>query len=63
VGATTNNVDPSISFFSQNVSHESLTWGVTLRSTNAIFSLSKKLWIEKYHSRRFNHFSTLYASG
>jgi hypothetical protein len=62
VGATTNNVDPSISFFSQKVSHQSLTWGTALRSTNIIFSLSEKLWTKKYPSRRFNHLSTTSTS-
>jgi hypothetical protein len=35
---------------------------MTLRSEKVIFSLSKKLWTEKYPSRRFNHLSTTSAS-
>ena len=31
-------------------------------SAKVIFSLSKKLWTEKYPSRRFNHLSTTSAS-
>jgi hypothetical protein len=33
-----------------------------LRSEKVNFSLSKKLWIEKYPLSRFNHFSTASAS-
>jgi hypothetical protein len=44
------------------VSHQSLTWGTTLRSEKVIFSLSKKLWNKKYPSSRFNHLSTTSAS-
>jgi hypothetical protein len=62
VDATTNNVDSFVSFFSQKVSHQSLTWGMTLRSANVAFSLSKKLWTKKYSFRRFNHLSTTSAS-
>jgi len=62
VGATGNNVDPFVSFFSQKVSHQYLTWGMALRSANIIFSLSEKLWTEKYPSRRFNHLFTASAS-
>ena len=35
---------------------------MTLRSAKVIFSLSKKLWTEKYPSSRFNHLSTTSAS-
>jgi hypothetical protein len=35
---------------------------MTLRSAKEIFSLSTKLWTEKYPSRRFNHLSTSFAS-
>jgi hypothetical protein len=38
-----NNEGSSVSFFSQKVSHQYLTWGTALRSTNIIFSLFKKL--------------------
>jgi hypothetical protein len=58
VGVSTNNVNPSISFFSQKVSQQSLTWGMTSRSTNVIFYLSKKLWKKKKPFIRFNHLST-----
>jgi hypothetical protein len=44
------------------VSYQSLTCGMTLRSKKVIFSLLKKLWIEKYPSSRFNHLSTTSAS-
>jgi hypothetical protein len=57
VGANLNNLDPSISFFSQKLYRQSLTWGMTLRSENVIFSLSENLWVEKYPSRRFSHLS------
>ena len=33
-----------------------------MRSAKLIFSLSKKLWTEKYPSSRFNHLSITYAS-
>jgi hypothetical protein len=59
---TENNEGHSISFCSQNVSHQSLTWGTTLRSAKVIFYLFKKLWTEKYPSSRFNHLYTTYAS-
>jgi hypothetical protein len=62
VAATVNNEGSSVSFFSQKVSHQSLTWGMALRSEKVIFSLFKKLWTEKYPSSRFNHLSTTYAS-
>ena len=35
---------------------------MTLRSEKVIFSLSEKLWNEKYPSSRFNHLSTIFAS-
>jgi hypothetical protein len=57
VGATTNDVDSSVAFCSQKVSRQYLTWETNLGRENVIFSLSEKLWIEKYPSRRFNHFS------
>jgi len=53
-----NNEGFSISFFSQKVSHQYLTWGTSLRSAKVIFSLFEKLWTEKYPSSRFNYFST-----
>jgi hypothetical protein len=62
VGTTTNIVDSSMALFSDSVSHKSLIWGMTLRSEKVIFSLSKKLWTEKYPLSRFNHLSTTYAS-
>jgi hypothetical protein len=57
VGAIADNFESFNSFFSQKFSHQSLTWGMALRITNVIFSLSEKLWIEKYPSKRFNHLS------
>jgi hypothetical protein len=62
VAMTENNEVSSVSFFSQKVSHQSLTWGTTLRSAKVIFSLFEKLWTEKYPSSRFNHLSTTFAS-
>jgi hypothetical protein len=62
VVATINNEGSSISFFSHKVSHQSLTRGMTLRSAKVIFSLLKKLWIEKYPYSRFNHLSTTSVS-
>jgi hypothetical protein len=44
------------------VSHQSLTWGTTLRSEKVILSLLEKLWTEKYPSSRFNHLSTTSTS-
>jgi hypothetical protein len=35
---------------------------MTLRSVKVIFSLSEKLWTEKYPLSRFNHLATTYAS-
>jgi hypothetical protein len=35
---------------------------MTLRSAKVIFSLSVKLWIEKYPSSKFNHLSITSAS-
>jgi hypothetical protein len=35
---------------------------MALRSEKVIFSLSEKLWTEKYPLRRFNHLSTSFAS-
>jgi hypothetical protein len=57
-----NNEVSSVFFCSQKVSHESLTWEMTLRSAKVIVSLFEKLWIEKYPSSRFNHLSTTSAS-
>jgi hypothetical protein len=45
---TANNEGSSISFCSQKVSHQYLTWGTNLRSAKLIFSLFEKLWTEKY---------------
>jgi hypothetical protein len=58
VVVTINNEGSYVSFCSQKVSHQSLTWGMTLRSAEVIFSLFKKLWTKKYPSSRFNHLST-----
>jgi hypothetical protein len=62
VGSTTKIANSSMTLFSEYVSHQSLTWGMTLRSEKVIFSRPKKLWTEKYHSSRFNHLSTTSAS-
>jgi hypothetical protein len=62
MGVTTNIVDSSVALCSEYVSHQSLTWGTTLRSAKIIFSLSEKCWIEKYPSSRFNNLSTASAS-
>jgi hypothetical protein len=62
VSANVNNEGSSISFFSHKLSHQSLTWGMTLSSINVIISLLEKLWIEKYPSSRFEHLSTTFAS-
>jgi hypothetical protein len=42
-GVTENNEVSSVSFCSQKVSHQSLTWGTTLRSAKVIFSLFENL--------------------
>jgi hypothetical protein len=60
--ATENIVHSFVALFSEYVSHESLTWGMALRSAKVIFSLSEKLWTKKYPSIRFNHLSTTSAS-
>ena len=57
-----NNEGSSISLCSHKFSHQSLTWGTTLRSAKLIFSLFEKLWTEKYPSSRFNHLSIAFAS-
>jgi hypothetical protein len=62
VGAIANNIDSSISFFLHKVVHQYFTWGMALRRTNVIFSLSEKLWTKKYSSIKFNHLSTTSAS-
>jgi hypothetical protein len=62
VGETDNIADFSMVIFSEQLSHQSLTWGMALRSEKVIFSLSEKLWIEKYPSSRFNHLSTTFTS-
>jgi hypothetical protein len=46
VVATENIADSSLALFLEEVSHQSLTWGMNLRSAKVIFSLSKKLWTE-----------------
>ena len=62
VTMTVNNKGSSVSFCSQKVSHQYLTWGMTLRSAKVIFSLFEKLWTKKYPSSRFNHLSITSAS-
>ena len=62
VGATENNGDSFVSSFSQNVSHQYFTWGMTLRIKNVIFSLYEKVWKKKYPYGIFNHLSTTSAS-
>jgi hypothetical protein len=62
VVVTENNEVSSVSFCLHKFSHQSLTWGTTLRSAKVIFSLFEKLWTEKYPSSRFNHLSMTSAS-
>ena len=62
VTVTVNNEVSYVSFYSQQVSHQSLTQGTTLKSAKVIFSLSEKLWTEKYPYTIFNHLSTTFAS-
>lgn len=62
MGATKKSEGSPSSFCSHQVSHQSLTWGETLKSEKVIFSLLEKLWTKKYPSNKFNHLSTAYAS-